>query len=124
MAARGCQGGLHCCPWSFEACLCLPVLQMGACCSSPDDKYDSGNQGPAASGGSHRSKHHHNSGGGAASKSKTPDFGLGESFEVRRHTPAATSVSVHTAAACSNVSDSRHEQLDAGFHAAACSAGH
>jgi hypothetical protein len=118
VAARGCQGGLCCLsllPWSSEACHCPRVLQMGACCSSPDDKYDSGNQGPAASGGSHRSKHHHSSGGGAAGKSKTPDFGLGESFEVRRHTPPAARIHSHTAATRIQLQPhgSKHQECDA-----------
>lgn len=62
-------------------CCCPAVLQMGGCCSTPEDKYESGGQGPAASGGSHRSRHH-SSGGSATNKNKTPDFGLGEAYEV------------------------------------------
>lgn len=55
--------------------------QMGACCSSPEDKYDGGAQGSGTS-ASHKGKHHGASAGGNAAKNTTPDFGLGEAYQV------------------------------------------
>ena len=57
------------------------MLQMGGCFSSDADKQQNGTQGSA--GGSHKGKHHNSGGGAAAQKtSKTPDFGLGDAYEV------------------------------------------
>lgn len=54
---------------------------MGGCFSSDADKQQNGTQGSA--GGSHKGKHHNSGGGAAAQKtSKTPDFGLGDAYEV------------------------------------------
>ena len=56
--------------------------QMGACCSSPSEKYDYDDQVPATSGSSHKNKRPHSNTASSAAKSKTPDFGFGDAFEV------------------------------------------
>eukprot|EP00882_Tetradesmus_deserticola_P006747 GHRQ01007102.1.p1 GENE.GHRQ01007102.1~~GHRQ01007102.1.p1 ORF type:complete len:413 (+),score=168.08 GHRQ01007102.1:275-1513(+) len=53
---------------------------MGGCCSSPADQYEPGKQQAAGS----SSHHHHHQKGQKQEAAKTPDFGLGEDFEVIR----------------------------------------
>jgi serine/threonine-protein kinase SRK2 len=52
---------------------------MGACCSSSADQYEPGKQQSA---GSSSAQHHHHHKGHKQEVQKTPDFGLGEDFEV------------------------------------------
>jgi serine/threonine-protein kinase SRK2 len=54
---------------------------MGACCSSSADQYEPGKQ---QSGGSSSAQRHHHHKGQKQEAQKTPDFGLGEDFEVIR----------------------------------------
>ncbi|WIA21648.1 hypothetical protein OEZ85_000821 [Tetradesmus obliquus] len=52
---------------------------MGACCSSPADNYEPGSKQAAGSSSAHHHHHHKNQ---KQEAQKTPDFGLGEDFEV------------------------------------------
>ncbi|WIA42075.1 hypothetical protein OEZ86_009353 [Tetradesmus obliquus] len=52
---------------------------MGACCSSPADNYEPGSKQAAGSSSAHHHHHHKNQ---KQEAQKTPDFGLGDDFEV------------------------------------------